>query len=401
MRILIVHNRYKQRGGEDTVVEGETRLLEKRGHEVRQWIVSNEDLSPREVLAVAWNAPYSRGSKRAMAEQIAAFRPDVVHVHNIFPILTPSIYDACIEAGVPVVQTLHNYRLICPKATLYRDGKVCELCVHGSPYQAVLHACYRDSRLQSLVPARMLAAARRNHTWATKVTRYIALTAFARDKIVEGGVPAELIDLKPNFDEGGIAELDPASEAKRAGAIFVGRFSEDKGVRVLFDAWLGQGQGLDVPIRVVGDGPLMAEVRPRATPAMTLLGFVPPERVRAEMLKASFMLMPSLWYEGMPMVITSAYALGLPVIGSRIGAIAELVEDGVTGLHVTPGDPDDLADKVRWAHEHPAEMRKMGRQAQEVYQRRFSAEVNYPQLMAIYDKATAAVKRGRSVAAAD
>lgn len=396
MRVLIVHNRYKQRGGEDTVVEGETRLLEKHGHAVRQWIVSNQELSPREVLAVAWNAPYSRASKRAMAARLADFRPDVVHAHNIFPILTPSIYDACIEAGVPVVQTLHNYRLICPKATLYRDGKVCELCVHGSPYQAVRHACYRDSRLQSLVPARMLAAARRNRTWATKVTRYIALTAFARDKIVEGGVPAELIDLKPNFDEGGTAELTPASEAKRVGAVFVGRFSEDKGVRVLFDAWQGdgQGQGLGVPIRVLGDGPLMDEVRPRATPAMALLGFVTPAQVRDEMLKASFMLMPSLWYEGMPMVITSAYALGLPVIGSRIGAVAELVEDGTTGLHVTPGDPADLAVKVRWAHEHPDEMRRMGRQAQEVYQRRFSAEVNYPQLMAIYEKAIKTVRGG-------
>jgi glycosyltransferase involved in cell wall biosynthesis len=381
LRILQVHNTYQQAGGEDAVVANEGALLSGRGHDVRLWSANNDEIEGAWAkLKTAWQVPYSHEARRDLAEAIAEFKPDVVHVHNFFPLLTPSIYDACRSAGVPVVQTLHNFRTICAGALLLRDGRPCEDCIGASPYQGALHGCYRGSRLGSLAVARMISRHRRQGTWQTKVDRFIALTDFAKAKFVEAGFPADKISVKPNF----AVNLETRHvETARSGALFVGRLSMEKGIGTLLKAW----RGLDVPLRIAGDGPLMSIVRGAGTLNVAPLGTLPPDAVSQEMARAAFLVMPSEWYETFGMVIIEAFCHGLPVIASRLGAMAEIVEDGVTGLAFTPGDPEDLSVKVRWASEHSEEMLEMGRTARRIYEAKYTPEVNYGQLFAVYEDA--------------
>ena len=386
MRVLLVHNEYIQPGGEDVVATAEGALLESYGHEVRRFIVSNRGIDRlSDKLITAWQAPYSSRSRRRMDVRIFDFKPDLVHVHNFFPILTPSIYDACADARVPVVQTLHNYRLICPQALLLRNGKPCEKCVTGSAYHAVLYGCYRGSRLVSLVPARMVSINRRRGTWRGKVTRYIALTRFAKEKFIAGGLPADRIAVKPNFVVDPAAQREPGA-LRREGALFVGRLSVEKGVETLLQAW----RDLTVPLRILGDGPLAGRVHGCDDPAVAALGRKTRPEVVEEMRRAAFLVMPSEWYEGFGLVLAEAFACSLPVVASRLGAMRELIEDGVTGLHFQPGDRADLAAKVRWAAENPSDMRRMGENARRVYEDNYTPERNYRHLMAIYDQAAQA-----------
>lgn len=383
-RVLILHNHYQQSGGEDVVVVNEEALLRAHGHEVYLHSVSNDSI--RGLLSkvvTAWQTPYSRWGCREAERIIEKTRPDVVHVHNFFPLLTPSVYDACRKAKVPVVQTLHNYRTICPGALLMRDGKPCEDCIQGTAYQAVLHGCYRGSRLGSLAVARMVETHRRLGTWINKVDRFIALVEFSKRKFMEAGFPSEKISVKPNFVEK--VNLEAGKEEKRIGALYVGRLSEEKGIETLLRAW----KDLDTPLNIVGDGPLMARVKDSASESVAVLGRREPLQVAEEMTRAEFMVMPSEWYEGFPMTIVEAFAQGLPVIASRLGAMAEIIEDNVTGLHFIPGDAEDLARKVRWAREHPEEMGRMGVHASRVYEKKYTPETNYRKLMEIYDGAIA------------
>jgi len=386
MRVLLVHNEYVYAGGEDVVATAECALLESYGHEVRRVIVSNRNINRlSDKLLTAWQAPYSGRSRRRMDAHIAEFNPDVVHVHNFFPILTPSIYDACADARVPVVQTLHNYRLICPQALLLRNGKPCEKCVTGSAYHAVLYGCYRGSRLVSLVPARMVSINRRRGTWRGKVTRYIALTRFAKEKFIEGGLLAHKIAVKPNFVADPVAKRETGA-VRREGALFVGRLSPEKGVDTLLQAW----HDLAVPLRIIGDGPLAARVERCDNQVVKGLGRKAQPEVIKEMRRAAFLIMPSVWYETFGLVIVEAFATALPIIASRLGALSELIDDGVTGLHFQPGDPADLAGKVRWAVDNPSDMRRMGENAHRIYEDRYTPESNYRQPMAIYDEAAQA-----------
>ena len=383
MRVLVVHNRYRMAGGEDVAVEAEIALLREHGHDVHTWIVSNTDLDWRGMVQILTRPAHSTASQLRMAALLTDLGPDIVHVHNFFPILTPSIFDACAAHGVPAVQSLHNYRLLCPKATMFRDGEACELCLSGSPFHAVRFGCYRDSRIQSLAVARMIAAHRRRATWQTKVARFIVLTEFARDRFIEGGLPSERISVKPNF----AADPAPSNGVQAAepdgNALYVGRLSEEKGVGPLMDAW----QELRVPLRIVGDGPLMESVKRAAGPMVAVLGAQPKERVQEEMSRASFLVVPSLAYEGFPMTLAEAFACGVPAIVTRHGAMKEIVEDGVSGLHVDPDDPADLAAKVRWAGQHPDRMRQMGRTARSIYEQKYTPMVNYQKLLAIYNTA--------------
>ena len=383
MRILLAHNVYTEPGGEDAVVANERDLLAGHGHAVEALSVSNADLQGHwEQLLALWRAPYSTDGRRRMADAIATFRPDVVHVHNFFFRLTPAIYDACAEAGVPVVQTLHNFRLFCAGATLFRAGRVCEDCLGRSPWHGAWHGCWRGSRLGSLAVARMIDVHRRRNTWTTKVDRFIALTSFARDKFIAAGLPAERIVVKPNFvADPGLPDL--GADDSRAGALFVGRLSPEKGVATLLAAWAN----IEVPLFVVGDGPLRSTLEAAAGAMIAYRGRLAAELVNEAMRGARFLVMPSEWYETFGMVIAEAFANGLPVIASRLGAMAEIVEDGVTGLLFTPGDATELADKVRWAAAQPKEMRAMGRRARQVYEQRYTADANYARLAAIYDDA--------------
>ena len=389
MRVLQVHNFYQLAGGEDAVVAAERALLDEHGHAVQLCAATNDEInSTWAKVRTAWQTPYSQAARKKMEQAIGEFTPDVVHVHNFFPLFSPSIYDACRYSGVPVIQTLHNYRTICAAALLLRNGRHCEDCIHGSPYQAVLHGCYRGSRVGSLAIARMVDRHRTGGTWRTKVDRFIALTEVARSKFVEAGFPAEKIAVKPNFVENtGLRE----TETERSGALFVGRLSPEKGIGTLLAAW----RALDVPLRIVGDGPLLSMAQSTASPNIVALGKLPPEAVNKEMARTAFLVMPSEWLETFGLVIVEAFCQGVPVIASRLGSMAEIIEDRVTGLHFTPGDPEDLAAKVRWALNHPEERRQMGANARRIYKERYTPERNYKMLMEIYSAAITQV-RGNS-----
>lgn len=387
MRVLQVHNFYRQAGGEDVVVANEAAMLTATGHDVHLWSAHNDSIvGLRAKLRTAWEAPYSRRVRAALATEIRRFDADVVHAHNFFPLLTPAIYDACRDAGVPVVQTLHNYRTICAGALLSRDGRPCELCISRSPYHGALHACYRQSHGESLAAARMIAWHRRCATWQHKVDRFIALTRFAKSKFVAAGFPEDKIAVKPNFVED---RGDAITEHERRGALFAGRLSVEKGVATLLRAW----RTLDLPLRIAGEGPLAEAVRAAATPDVTVLGLLTPHDLRAEMARARFLVMPSETYETFGLTLIEAFCRGLPVIASRLGAMAEIVDDGVTGLHFTPGHADDLAAKVRWAVDHPEDMRRMGAAARRVYVERYTPAINTRQLIGIYE---AVLRRDRA-----
>lgn len=384
MRVLIVHNAYQQRGGEDAVVQAESDLLNSRGHEVTLFGRHNDDASRMPRASLALETLWSRPAARELERTLRAFAPHVVHVHNTFPLVSPSIYWAAAAARVPVVQTLHNFRLLCPQAMFLRDGKVCEDCLGRLPWRGAMHGCYRDSRAQSTVLASMLTLHRALGTWRHKVTRYIALNEFCRNKFIEGGLPHERIVVKPNF-----VDLPAPALHDRNGFLFVGRLSVEKGVAVLAAAIAAQPEAC---VRVAGTGP-DAYVLRAAHPKVEALGALAPEAVHDEMTRALALVLPSIWYENFPRTLVEAYACGLPVIASRLGALPELVDDGVTGLLVRPADAQDLARAMRWAMENPAEMARMGRNARARYEARFTGEHNHRQLTAIYEAAIGSAAR--------
>lgn len=380
MKILIAHNRYQQRGGEDSVIDAELNLLKSHGHEVDLYTVSNDDIkSFSDKLRTGLSVTYSAKSKEAFSAYLQSNKPDVVHFHNIFPLLTASVYESCQELNIPVIQTLHNYRNICPGALLMRDGKVCEKCVKGSAYQAVRYACYRGSYLQTLALSNMVASQKKNNTWHTKVNRFIALTEFAKNKFIEAGFPSNKISIKPNF----IMHPKFESHAKREGfALFVGRLSVEKGVDILCDTFAKT----QIPLKIVGDGPLHDELKNKVTNNVELLGNQPKEQVYELMSQAKCLIMPSVWYEGFPMVLVEAFAHALPVICSDIGGMAEVVKNEVHGLHFSVGDSESLLKKVQYFFEEPKLFDFMSTNTRETFLTEYSSEVNYQQLIELYQQ---------------
>jgi glycosyltransferase involved in cell wall biosynthesis len=382
MRILIAHNAYQQRGGEDSVVEAEMQLLLDNGHVVKLYSRNNKDADGISRVALAGQTFWSNQTRDDIASLIADFKPDVIHVHNTFPLISPSLYWAAAKANVPVVQTLHNFRLFCPQAVFLREGKVCEDCLGHVPWRGVMHGCYRDSKAQSAVLAGMVTVHRAIGTWRNKITRYIALNEFCRQKFIQGGLPAERILIKPNF-----VDFATQPEACRNGFLFVGRLSVEKGIETLA---LAMKQLSHVELRVAGTGPESLLFDHIA--GLQMLGALSADVVRAQMNQSIALVLPSIWYENFPRVLVEAFASGLPVIASRIGALAELIEDGVTGLLFEPSNANDLAAKLTWAQQNPEKMREMGHNARRIYEEKYTAKQNYHQLMAIYDEAVNALK---------
>jgi len=379
-RVLIVHNRYQLRGGEDSVVQAEAELLQRKGHAVELLERHNDEIGAVNRLALAAQTVWSQRTVRDLRAIAARFKPDVVHVHNTLPLVSPSVYRAAHRVDVPVVQTLHNFRLLCPQAMFLRDGKVCEACLGHVPWRAVQHACYRGSPAQSAVVVAMLQTHRTIGTWRTGVDRYIALNAFCRDKFIEGGLPAERIGIKANF-----VDLPPQPPRSRQGLLYVGRLSEEKGIRVLAQAW--QRSPPQTGLAVAGSGPMQNELS--GLPGVTLLGALPAASVAERMASAMALVMPSIWYENFPRTLVEAFACGLPVITSRLGAMASLVQHGHTGLLAEPGDATDLARQLTWAALHPEAMLEMGRNARRHYEQHWTGDVNYGELVAIYNQAMA------------
>jgi len=382
----VVHNSYQRPGGEDAVFRGEVELLRAAGHEVREYLEDNHRVQDMNPVRLGAKTIWSAASRRHVGNQLAESCPDIAHFHNTFPLISPSAYYACMEAGVPVVQTLHNYRLLCPDALLYRDGSVCEDCLKKSvKWPGIVHACYRESRLATATVATMVAVHDGLGTWKKKVARYIALSEFSRRKFIEGGLPASRIDVKPNF-----VSPDPGMRRRNGNcALYVGRLSAEKGPQLLLRAW--KDAKLSIPLRLIGDGPLRQDLaREKENAGLSAIEFngsLAKDSVLEAMKAACFLVAPSECYENFPLAVAEAFACGVPVIAARLGALAEIVRDGMTGLHFEPGNAEDLASKVEWAWTHPAEMEAMGRAARAEYEAKYTAERNLEVLLNIYEKA--------------
>lgn len=382
MNVLVAHEFYQQPGGEDQCVAAEIAMLRAHGHEVTEYYVRNEAIDGMGRLGLAARTVWSGSSYRELRRVLRRQRPQVAHFHNTLPLISPAAYWAARAEGVRVVQTLHNFRLVCPNALLFRDGRVCEDCLGHLPWPGIRHGCYRGSRAASTAVAAMLAAHRALGTWSKAVDRYVALTEFSRSKLVDGGLPARKVATKANF-----VYPDPGPGPGGGYALFVGRLAAEKGLRLLLDAWpLLDGT---VPLKIVGDGPLAPAVRAAvgADAAIEWLGPQPLDSVYRLIGEAAFLVLPSECYENFPRVLIEAFAKGTPVLASRLGAMAELVEDGRTGWLFAPGDAAALAAAVRRALADASALAGLRQAARRTYEERFTAERNHRDLIAIYRQA--------------
>ena len=392
MKVLLVHNSYQQAGGEDVVFEQESKMLKNAGHQVIVYRRSNFEIEAYRgirKIGLAKRTIWASDTRRDILRLLREEKPEIVHVHNTFMMISPSIYSACYEAGVPVVQTLHNYRLLCPAANLFREGKVCEECLGHSFWPSVKYGCYRNSRPATAVVALMLASHHLRGTWEREVTCYVALTEFSRSKFIEHGLAPERIFVKPNF-------IDPDPRARTGDgdyALVVGRLSPEKGVSTVLAAW--SRLRLPIPIMVIGGGPDLPQLEAQAANDglrnVRFLGQIPRDQTLAAINNARFLVFSSEVYENFPLTIAESFACGTPVIASHLGTMKEIVSDGRTGIFFSPGDAEDLAHKVEWAWTHPDELRAMGIEARREYESKYTAKKNYPILMEIYKRAIDAI----------
>jgi glycosyltransferase involved in cell wall biosynthesis len=396
MRVLLVHNRYRTSApsGEDVAVRNEHRMLEKRGIEVVAFDRCNDDIDDSTLAARAATAAgtiWSRRSRLEVSKAVREVRPDVVHVHNTFSMLSPSIYGACKAEGVPVVQTLHNFRFFCPGALFLRDGKPCEECLDKSLMQSVRHRCYRGSLAATATLASMLALHRTIGTYSRGIDRYIALTQFARGKILKAGIPEQKLAVKPNF----LPDPPTSSGSGLGGYVaYVGRLLQGKGTETLVTAWRSMSS---IKLKIVGDGALRADLEARARREhlnIEFLGMQDRSAVLQVIGDAALLIVPSECYEGFPMVIAESFACGTPVLASRIGSLDELVETGVRGRKFTAGDPQALAAAVRAALADEIGLRRMRANSRNYFDAHLTEQQNFTQLMDIYSGVTAGAASG-------
>ena len=384
MRILQVHNFYQQAGGEDRVVAAESALLSGNGHRVLQYTVRNDAVDQLAAINLGiktiWNSESYRRIRRLIAEEAI----EIVHAHNTLPLISPAVYYAAAAQNVPVVQTLHNYRLLCPAATFYREGEICELCLGKTiKIPALTHRCYRGSLAASGAVSAMLALHRFAGTYQRKVHTYIALTEFARRKFCEGGLPPERLVVKPNF-----LDVDPGQGSGQGGyALFAGRLTAEKGLAVLLDAWAASPRAL--PLKIAGIGPLEGFVRERAAalPNVEYLGACDHAHVLELLQGASFLAFPSRWYEGMPMVLIESLACGTPVVAFAVGSLNDLIVDGVNGVKLPLRDSGAFAHFLNDSGQLPEKMRSLRPGARADFERNFTAAANGRLLLDIYNNA--------------
>lgn len=376
MKILILHNEYQQYGGEDTVVKNEVKILQDADHSVHVKIISNHQIKGiGSKLSAALGLVFSWKSYFAVKKLILEIRPDIVHVHNFFPLWSPSIFYACKSLNTPVILTLHNYRTLCPTALLMHDGEIIEKSITHGPWWTIPKRVYRGSLFGTFLLALMISIHKYLGTWNKQVSKFIVLTQFAKAKFSSAGFSENKIVVKPNFVD---IDFNQNQKTLDATFLYVGRLSEEKGISTLKKA-IEKDNALKVT--VVGTGPQVDEL---SHSNFHHLGKQSLESVFKQMQKHMVLVMPSIWYEGFPMTLVEAYANGLPVIASRIGALEELVDHGVTGLLFDVGDPGSLAQAMQWALDHPQEMYQMGINARKKYEQSYTARNNLQQLENIY-----------------
>ena len=381
-RVLLCHNYYQIPGGEDEVFHSERHLLEAHGHEVQTYTRHNDDIEQMSRLSIATKTVWNRETYRDIRELCRRFRPDILHCTNTFPLISPAVYAAARRERVRVVQSLHNFRFACLNGYFLRDGKPCEKCLTSSiAWKGIQSKCYRDSTAGSAVVAGYLAIHRLLRTWHRYVDCFIALTEFAKGKAIAAGIPREKLIVKPNF----VAPDPGMATAPGESAVFVGRLSSQKGIDTLLKTWQLSEEA--PTLQIIGDGPERATVRAATEQDSRIrwLGHLPLAEVMHHIGQARCLIMPSISYETFGRTIVEAYAMGTPVIASRLGAMAELVDENRTGWSFEPGDPHDLRRALQACLDQPASARSFMRQeVRREFESKYTASRNYEQLLAIY-----------------
>lgn len=388
LRVLLLGSYLPPRGGAEAHLQQVAELLQRAGHAVEVWAPAPE----RPGLLALRDRVHAPAVARQVAERLAAFRPDVVHVHNTFPLLSPAALRAARASGAAVVATIHNFRPLCAAATFVRDGKVCTSCLDRGPLAAVARGCYRDSRLATVPLAASIAAHRVAGTWRDSVDRYVFPSSFARSLYVRAGWSADRLVVKPNTVD------DPGFTRTGAGRGFVAlsRFSREKGLDTLLDAW--RSAAIDEPLTLIGAGALEDELRVRARGLdnVAFAGRLSPREAMARLAGARALVVPSRWFEVFPRTIVEAYSLGVPVVASRIGSLAEVVEDRATGLLVEPDAPDQLGAALRALAGSVALTARLGHEARRRFEADLAPAPTTRRLLEIYEAAIAQTAERRA-----
>jgi glycosyltransferase involved in cell wall biosynthesis len=392
LRVLVVHNRYRseQPSGEDRVVDQERALLADAGHRVSTFERRSDDIATMSVLgkaAIPFRVPWNPAVRSELAARLREERPDVVHIHSTFPLLSPSVVAACADAGVPAVATLHNYLMVCPSGTLYRGGRVCTDCVGATPLPAIRHGCYRGSALAT-VPLAVTMVTNR-HRWWSGVARFFCISHAQRQILIQAGMPAQRLAVKHNF------VIDPGERRSGPGEylLYLGRLADEKGVRLLITAWdqLRTCGGLGLPLVLAGAGPLHGELARWAQDRedVRYLGLQTRAGCAELVSRAAAVVAPSAWLEAFGLVVVEAMAAAVPAVAAAHGAFVELVEDGVTGLLHRPSDAGSLAECLRRVAATPERNREMGAAGRRRYEKSFTPSVGLDRLVAGYEAAIA------------
>lgn len=388
MKVLFVHNFYQVAGGEDAVYKNEKALLECNGHQVIEYTVDNMSIkSLWDKVGMIFSTIFSISQYRKIKKVLIENKPDVVHVHNYFPLISPAVFYACKKMNIPVVHTLHNFRAVCPTALLMFDGEICEKSINESAWWAVKKKVYRDSIFGSFILTCMVELHKKIGTWQQQVNRYIALTDFTKRKYIQAGWPEDKLSIKSNFISdpyNGEAILD-----KKGGyAVYVGRLSDEKGIDLILNAWAD----VNIPIKIIGDGPLNSLVKNNTNTKIEYLGLQSKDEVLEYIKNADFIVMASTCYEGFPMVLVEALACGTCALVPKLGGMAEIIEDGTTGLYFEAANGEDLSIKASWLAANSNSTQLMGVNARRAYLTKYTAITNYQQLKDIYQQSINEVK---------
>jgi glycosyltransferase involved in cell wall biosynthesis len=382
MRILFIHNKYQQYGGEDGVFQAETELLRSKGNAVDHLVFDNKEIKTTlDKIRSGIGSIYNFKSAKLLEKRIREFQPDIIHVHNFFPLASPSIFYVAKHKQIPIVMTLHNYRLLCPSATLFHNGKIYEKSVNSFfAIDAIVKGVYRNSRIQTASLAAMIALHKVLGTWRTKVDKYIALTHFSKHKFLDSsfGVPENKFTVKPNF----VKNEGQGKENREDFFLFVGRLSEEKGIDLLLRA----NHLRPFPLVIIGDGPLRPNVEnfAKGNKSITYLGFQQKPIIIDYMKRAKGLIFSSEYYECFPLTLLEAFSTATPVIAPHLGAPKEIVHDNVNGLLFSPGNEKDLSEKIFQLIEGQELAKKISINARKTYLDLYTPEKNYQQLITIY-----------------
>jgi glycosyltransferase involved in cell wall biosynthesis len=384
MRILVGHNFYQQPGGEDAVFRSEVAMLKSFGHEVCLYERHNDEIKPDILSRISQAASmrYSKNSYDQMRSLIRSFKPDVAHFHNIFYMMTPSVLNACKDEGVPVVLSLHNFRLVCINGLFFRDGKPCEDCLSGSRMSGIIHRCYRGSLAFSALAADMTDYHWHQNTWNSVVDRFIVATEFSKKKYIQAGIPSDKLKVLPHF----VQEPPQSDRTKSNYALYAGRLSQEKGVDVLLKAWRDIKE---VPLYIVGRGPKQQEmegyIKKHGMTNVKILGFLESQEYHKVLSQARFLVVPSVCYENFPIVVAEAFSYGLPVVASRLGTFEEIIEDNFNGRLFAPDDAVDLASKVLDIIADEKQYEKLCENARKAFEAKYTSVQHYQNLVRIYE----------------